>query len=47
VEAKTLAFGKQNVKDWQSLPQGNFAKNRDIWWMAQRTSSMRNGPDPW
>lgn len=47
VEQQTLALGKQNSKDWQNLPRGNFAKNRDIWWMAQRTSSMRNGVDPW
>ena len=47
IEGQTLALGKPNVKDWNNLPRGNFAKNRDIWWMAQRTSSMRQGADPW
>lgn len=33
--------------DWSRLNTGRIANNRDIWWMAQRTSSMDDGPDPW
>jgi hypothetical protein len=47
VEAQTRPLGDENVKDWQNLPSGKFANNRDIWWMAQRTSSMKSGSDPW
>ena len=47
LEPQTLKLGGQRSTDWTNLPQGNFANNRDIWWMAQRTSSMKNGLDPW
>jgi prepilin-type N-terminal cleavage/methylation domain-containing protein/prepilin-type processing-associated H-X9-DG protein len=33
--------------DLSKLDDGRFANNRDVWWLAQRTSSMKNGPDPW
>jgi type II secretory pathway pseudopilin PulG len=29
------------------LNQGNIANNRDVWWVAQHTSAMKDGPDPW
>ncbi len=35
------------VTDFAKLNKGNIANNRDIWWMAQRTSSLDNGQDPW
>ncbi|PYI82800.1 MAG: hypothetical protein DME26_16425, partial [Verrucomicrobia bacterium] len=35
------------VIDYSKLDDGRFANNRDIWWLAQRTSSMKTGPDPW
>jgi prepilin-type N-terminal cleavage/methylation domain-containing protein len=47
LEPQTLKLGNPNVTDWQNLPRGNFPNNRDIWWMAQRTSSLKVGTDPW
>ncbi len=49
VEGTTLGPGGYNarVTNWQNLFRGNIPNNRDIWWMAQRTSSLRVGPDPW
>lgn len=47
LENQTLALSDPNQRNWQNLPRGNFPNNRDIWWMAQRTSSMKNGVDPW
>jgi len=35
------------VTDVGKLNRGNIARNRDIWWLAQRTSSHKSGPDPW
>ena len=35
------------VTDWSKLNPGTIPNNRDIWWMAQRTSAMDTGPDPW
>ena len=35
------------VTDYSQLHNGRVANNRDIWWMAQRTSSMDAGDDPW
>jgi prepilin-type N-terminal cleavage/methylation domain-containing protein len=35
------------VTDYTKLDDGRRANHRDIWWMAQRTSSMDNGQDPW
>jgi prepilin-type N-terminal cleavage/methylation domain-containing protein len=36
-----------HVTDWSKLNPGTIANNRDIWWMAQRTSALDVGPDPW
>ena len=36
-----------HVTDWSKLNPGTIANNRDIWWMARRTSAMDNGADPW
>jgi len=51
IEPATLGPGGINsrVASWQQLKRGNIANNRDIWWMAQRTSSMDpgRGNDPW
>jgi hypothetical protein len=47
MEAATLKLGDQRQTSWQNLPPGTFANNRDIWWMAQRTSSLKQGTDPW
>jgi prepilin-type N-terminal cleavage/methylation domain-containing protein/prepilin-type processing-associated H-X9-DG protein len=35
------------VTDLSKIDDGRVPNNRDIWWLAQRTSSMKNGPDPW
>ncbi len=35
------------VKDLFELDRGAIPNNRDIWWMAQRTSAMKEGADPW
>ncbi len=35
------------VLDYSKLNKGNIPNNRDIWWMAQRTSSLDDGADPW
>ena len=35
------------VTDYSRLNPGRIPNNRDILWMAQRTSSLDNGPDPW
>jgi prepilin-type processing-associated H-X9-DG protein len=35
------------VADVGKLNPGRIANNRDIWWMAQRTSSLDEGMDPW
>jgi len=35
------------VTDWSLLDDGRFPNNRDIWWLAQRTSARDFGPDPW
>lgn len=35
------------VTDYSKLNPGKIPNNRDIWWMAQRTSSLDDGPDPW
>ena len=36
-----------HVTDFSQLNRGTVARNKDIWWMAQRTSSLDNGTDPW
>jgi hypothetical protein len=33
--------------DYSTITSGAIAGNRDIWWMAQHTSSRRSGPNPW
>ncbi len=33
--------------DLAQLPNGRVPKHQDIWWMAQRTSSLDSGVDPW
>jgi len=35
------------VTDYSQLNAGRIPNHKDIWWMAQRTSSMDEGPDPW
>ncbi|MBE7503521.1 MAG: type II secretion system protein [Verrucomicrobiales bacterium] len=35
------------VTDVGRLHNGRIPNHRDIWWMAQRTSSMDTGEDPW
>jgi prepilin-type N-terminal cleavage/methylation domain-containing protein len=35
------------VTDLSKVNPGRIANNRDIWWMAQRTSSLDEGTDPW
>jgi prepilin-type N-terminal cleavage/methylation domain-containing protein len=35
------------VTDYTKLNPGKIPNNHDIWWMAQRTSSLDNGQDPW
>ena len=49
LEPTTLGPGGANARgtNWQQLHRGNIKQNRDIWWMAQRTSSLDNGIDPW
>jgi prepilin-type N-terminal cleavage/methylation domain-containing protein len=33
--------------DFSKLANGRTPQNQDIWWMAQRTSSLDSGVDPW
>jgi prepilin-type processing-associated H-X9-DG protein len=33
--------------DLSKVHKGTIPNNRDIWWMAQRTSSLDQGVDPW
>ncbi len=35
------------VTDYAKLDDGKRANHRDLWWMAQRTSHMDTGADPW
>jgi prepilin-type N-terminal cleavage/methylation domain-containing protein len=35
------------VTDYSKLDDGRRANHRDIWWMAQRTSELDNGRNPW
>jgi prepilin-type N-terminal cleavage/methylation domain-containing protein/prepilin-type processing-associated H-X9-DG protein len=49
VEGVTVGPGGINgrITRWDQLNRGNIPRNRDIWWMAQRTSSLDKGNDPW
>jgi len=49
VEGSTLGPNGMNsrVTEWSRLARGNIPNNRDIWWIAQRTSSKDVGNDPW
>ena len=33
--------------DYSQINSGAISGNRDVWWMAQRTSARRSGPNPW
>ena len=33
--------------DYSKLDDGRVANNKDIWWLAQRTSQLKNGVTPW
>ena len=35
------------VTEYSRIDDGRIANNRDVWWLAQRTSTAKNGPDPW
>jgi prepilin-type processing-associated H-X9-DG protein len=35
------------VTDYSKLDDGKRANHRDIWWMAQHTSEMDSGKNPW
>jgi hypothetical protein len=35
------------VTDLSRIDDGRIANNRDVWWLAQRTSTMKNGDDLW
>jgi prepilin-type N-terminal cleavage/methylation domain-containing protein/prepilin-type processing-associated H-X9-DG protein len=35
------------VTDYSKLDDGRIPNNRDIWWLAQHTTTMKSGPDPW
>jgi prepilin-type N-terminal cleavage/methylation domain-containing protein/prepilin-type processing-associated H-X9-DG protein len=35
------------VTDYGRIDDGRIPNNRDIWWLAQRTSTMKSGEDPW
>jgi prepilin-type N-terminal cleavage/methylation domain-containing protein len=35
------------VTSYSMLDDGRRPNHRDIWWLAQRTSHMDSGPDPW
>jgi prepilin-type processing-associated H-X9-DG protein len=41
-----LNFGAKTT-DYSKLDDGKIPNHRDIWWMAQHTSSMDSGKDPW
>jgi prepilin-type N-terminal cleavage/methylation domain-containing protein/prepilin-type processing-associated H-X9-DG protein len=36
-----------HITDLYQLNRGAIPNNRDIWWVAQRTSAMKEGADPW
>ena len=48
-ESATIGPNGINAKttNFRTLTRGNIPNNRDIWWMAQRTSSLDSGVDPW
>jgi prepilin-type N-terminal cleavage/methylation domain-containing protein/prepilin-type processing-associated H-X9-DG protein len=33
--------------DYSKLDDGRIPNNRDVWWLAQRTTTSKNGTDPW
>jgi prepilin-type N-terminal cleavage/methylation domain-containing protein/prepilin-type processing-associated H-X9-DG protein len=35
------------ITDYSKLDDGRTPNNRDIWWLAQRTSTLKSGIDPW
>lgn len=35
------------IADYSRLDDGKRARHKDIWWMAQRTSQLDNGVNPW
>ena len=35
------------VTDYSRIDDGRIANNRDIWWLAQNTTTAKNGQDPW
>jgi hypothetical protein len=41
-----LAFDAKTT-DYSKLDDGRRPNNRDIWWMAQRTSHLDSGRAPW
>jgi hypothetical protein len=43
-KAKTKA---QGIKCFSQIDDGRISNNRDIWWLGQRTSTRKNGQDPW
>jgi len=49
IERTSLGKGGLNsrVTDWSQLNNGRIPNNRDILWMAKRTSALKNGPDPY
>jgi prepilin-type N-terminal cleavage/methylation domain-containing protein/prepilin-type processing-associated H-X9-DG protein len=44
--AGRLSLGAK-VTDYSRLDDGRRARHRDIWWMAQRTTILDNGTNPW
>jgi type II secretory pathway pseudopilin PulG len=49
VEGPRAGKGGLDTKttDYARLDDGKRANHRDIWWLAQRTSHMDTGADPW
>ena len=49
IERTSLGPGGLNsrVTDWSLLNPGRIPNNRDILWMAKRTSALKAGPDPY
>jgi prepilin-type N-terminal cleavage/methylation domain-containing protein/prepilin-type processing-associated H-X9-DG protein len=35
------------VTDYSKIDDGRIPNNKDIWWLAQHTTTMKNGLDPW
>jgi prepilin-type N-terminal cleavage/methylation domain-containing protein/prepilin-type processing-associated H-X9-DG protein len=40
-------FLDAKVTDYSRLDDGRVSNNKDVWWLAQNTTTAKNGQDPW